>query len=85
MLTFRYSQPSKSEILSCPKESYDALESPEDKRQVLMVQDTLKLGGAILSKIPDMLAAQVRAKEISVSKSKVTNSLIERRETLTMT
>ena len=50
-----------------------------------MVQDTLKLGGAILSKIPDMLAAQVRGKEIAVSKSKVTVSLIERRETLTMT
>ena len=43
----------------CTQESYDNLETPEDKRQVLMVQDTLKLGGDILSKIPDMLAAQL--------------------------
>ena len=42
------------------QESYEKLDSAEDKRQVLMVQDTLKLGGAILSKIPDMLAAQAR-------------------------
>ena len=42
------------------QESYEKLDSAEDKRQVLMVQDTLKLGGAVLSKIPDMLAAQAR-------------------------
>ena len=41
------------------QESYEALSCPEDKRQVLMVQDTLKLGGNILSKIPDMLAGQL--------------------------
>ena len=39
--------------------AYDNLDNAADKRQVLMVQDTLKLGGGILSKIPDMLAAQV--------------------------
>ena len=41
------------------QESYENLSCPEDKRQVLMVQDTLKLGGSILSKIPDMLAGQL--------------------------
>jgi hypothetical protein len=31
-------------------------------RQVLLVADTLKLGGTVLSAIPDMLAAQLVAR-----------------------
>ena len=41
------------------QDSYENLSCSEDKRQVLMVQDTLKLGGSILSRIPDMLAGQL--------------------------
>ena len=39
--------------------AYDNLDDVDGKRQVLMMQDTLKLGGGILSKIPDMIAAQI--------------------------
>ena len=56
-----------AKLSSCPLEmvvadfqaAYESLEDPELKRQVLMVQDTLKLGGGILAKIPDMLAGQI--------------------------
>ena len=34
-------------------------------RQVLLVADTLKLGGTVLSAIPDMLAAQLVARLVS--------------------
>ena len=37
----------------------DTLEAAEDRRQVLMVQDTLKLSSSVLAKIPDMLAGQL--------------------------
>ena len=56
-----------AKLSSCPleyvvadfQEAYENLKDSEAKREVLMVQDTLKLGGSILSKIPDMLAAQI--------------------------
>ena len=46
-------------FLYLSKAAYEKLDDVEAKKQVLMVQDTLKLGGGILSKIPDMLAAQI--------------------------
>ena len=56
-----------AKLSSCPLEmvvadfqaAYESLEDAELRRQVLMVQDTLKLGGGILAKIPDMLAGQI--------------------------
>jgi hypothetical protein len=56
-----------AKLSSCPleavisdfQEAGDALREPADRRQVLMVQDALKLGAGILSKIPDMLAGQL--------------------------
>ena len=49
--------------------AYDALDDAESKRQVLMLQDTLKLGGSILSKIPDMIAAQIIGRLASSKKA----------------
>ena len=56
-----------AKLSSCPleqvvsdfQEAADALKDPVDRRQVLMVQDVLKLGAGILFKIPDMLAGQM--------------------------
>ena len=38
-------------------------------RQVLLVADTLKLGGTVLSAIPDMLSAQLVARLVSACNS----------------
>lgn len=56
-----------AKLSSCPletviadfQEASESLREPVDRRQVLMVQDALKLGAGILSKIPDMLAGQL--------------------------
>ena len=56
-----------AKLSSCPletvisdfQEASEHLRDPTERRQVLMVQDALKLGAGILSRIPDMLAGQL--------------------------
>ena len=56
-----------AKLSSCPldmvisdfHEAADQIQDPIDRRQVLMVQDVLKLGASILSRMPDMLAGQL--------------------------